>query len=364
MRSRPSIGTLIAIATAGCLSRAAPCDAETSASLATPGPHLGIGLGSYPAISEASAVASRLLTPLAWEGVKRKLTASSTALEPELFDSRQARFTVYVPSRRPEPGYGLLVFVSPSNESSLPGGWAPILDRFGMVFISADGSGNDQKVLERRVPLALAAQDLVRSQLPVDPSRIFVGGFSGGSRVALRIALAYPDLFHGAFLNAGSDAVGNRDAPLPSPALMSMVRGTTRFAFATGHRDEGGLALDNLSIPSLKHWCVANIVARTDHDTGHEVARSQTLDWALRYLTSDSRVRPADACLAARSREMEAALDKVRNAMASSERDRARELLLDLDGQYGGLVRPYSIDLAQRCACGILDNSPGGASVR
>jgi poly(3-hydroxybutyrate) depolymerase len=55
--------------------------------------------------------------------------------------------------------------------------------------------------------LALIAAQNAMAQYSVDPQQVYIGGFSGGSRVALRLALGYPDVFHGALLNAGS---GNR----------------------------------------------------------------------------------------------------------------------------------------------------------
>lgn len=349
-----SQGALTVFATAGFVLLNGP--------LAIPGAHLGVALTDYPPISEATTVVPRLLTPLAWEGVRRKLAATHTALEPELFDKRQARFSVYVPAHRPPNGYAVLVFVSPSNEAELPAGWAPILDRSGVIFVSPSGAGNDQKVLERRVPLALAALALVTSNLMIDRHRIFVGGFSGGSRVALRLALAYPDQFRGAFLNAGSDPIGSRDVALPSSALLSTVQVQSRFAFATGARDEAAQALDGLSISSLKHWCVQNIVVRNDPDTGHDIARAQTLDWALRYLSAAETRSRSEDCATARLSDMHAALDKARMALTGGGSDQARRLILDLDARYGGLAAPFLVDLAERCACGILGEDRRGGN--
>jgi poly(3-hydroxybutyrate) depolymerase len=62
--------------------------------------------------------------------------------------------------------------------------------------------------LERRIPLALLAAHNVMQRYPVDKERLYIGGMSGGSRVALRIALAFPDVFHALLLHSGSDRIG------------------------------------------------------------------------------------------------------------------------------------------------------------
>jgi len=82
---------------------------------------------------------------------------------------------------------------------------------------------NDASTVDRREPLALLAAQNVMAQYPVDPQRVYIGGFSGGSRVALRLALGYPDVFHGALLNAGSDPIGNADVSLPAGGSLPPV---------------------------------------------------------------------------------------------------------------------------------------------
>jgi pimeloyl-ACP methyl ester carboxylesterase len=57
---------------------------------------------------------------------------------------------------------------------------------------------------------------------------------SGGSRVALRLALGFPDVFRGAFLNAGSDPIGDAQTPLPPAELFSRFQEMTRLAARIG----------------------------------------------------------------------------------------------------------------------------------
>src|SRR5208282_4778992 len=69
----------------------------------------------------------------------------------------------------------------------------------------------------------LAAQNIMH-RYTVNPDRVYVAGFSGGSRVAMRLALGYPDLFRGALLNAGSDPIGDALAPIHPRILFSAFR--------------------------------------------------------------------------------------------------------------------------------------------
>ena len=85
----------------------------------------------------------------------------------------------------------------------------------------------------------LAAYNLME-RFHADPDRVFVGGFSGGSRIAMRLALGYPDLFHGVLLNAGGDPLGNAEAgapPLP-PRDLQLADPATRI-----HKENGAAGM-------------------------------------------------------------------------------------------------------------------------
>ncbi|HSS05536.1 MAG TPA: hypothetical protein VLK83_00190, partial [Rhodanobacteraceae bacterium] len=175
-----------------------------------------VTFGDYAAAASSSELARRLLTPLAFERIRPRLASART----EPLDLAQERFVVYVPQGQPPPnGYGLLVFIPPWPEAALPKDWPHVLDRHGMLFVSAARSGNDADTLDRRIPLALLGYENIHKRYKIDPTRTYVGGLSGGSRVALRVALAYPDLFRGALLNAGSDPLGGDGIALPPADL-------------------------------------------------------------------------------------------------------------------------------------------------
>src|SRR6202008_275793 len=96
---------------------------------------------------------------------------------------------------------------------------------------------NEANIIDRREPLALLAAHNIMQRFRVDPERIYIGGVSGGSRVALRIALGFPDVFRGAFLNAGSDPIGDAQVPLPPREVFSRFQEMTRIVYISGQDD-------------------------------------------------------------------------------------------------------------------------------
>src|SRR4029077_12118401 len=98
-----------------------------------------------------------------------------------------------------------------------------------------------------------------------------VGGFSGGSRVALKIALAYPDLFRGVLLNAGSDPIGDTEALLPPDDLFAQFQNSTRLVYVTGSADSPNIQLDSVSRDSMKAWCVFNTAVEIELKVDHDV---------------------------------------------------------------------------------------------
>jgi len=151
----------------------------------------------YSPLSRSLELARRLLTPLANQELNRVSANTHTALREQPVDLSQESFAVYVPPNAPPAGYGLLAFIPPWDKAYLPAGWTYVLDQHGMIFVSASRSGNPQNVVDRRIPLALLGAYNIMQRYPIDQRRVYIGGFSGGSRVAMRVALAYPDLFHG-----------------------------------------------------------------------------------------------------------------------------------------------------------------------
>jgi pimeloyl-ACP methyl ester carboxylesterase len=306
----------------------------------------------YSPLSSSTELLHRLLSPLNSVQIANGLAHSAVALRDQPIDLAQERFTVYVPSHPPTQGYGLLVFVPPWENAMLPRGWAATLDRRGVIFVSAANSGNDANILDRRDPLALLAAHNIMQRFRVDPQRVYIGGFSGGSRVALRLALGFPDVFRGAFLNAGSDPIGDALAPLPSPKLFSRFQEMTRIVYITGENDAVNVDKDAASAQSLLGWCVFDWYAERTPWTGHEVAGPAVLDRALNMLDKHAEPKLArlNNCRLHIDRELGKQFDQANDVLAAGNVDAARNLLNKIDTRYGALAAPRSVDLAARIA--------------
>lgn len=138
---------------------------------------------------------------------------------------------VYVPetydSSKPS---GILVYVSPKPRGQMPNGWRPLFDEENLIFISADQSGN--KVLtKRRMLFAALAPYVLAQTYKIDPSRVYVSGFSGGGKVASIAAIQFANLFTGAIYICGVEFWSNIPPEL-QPRVMS-----NRYVFLTGGRD-------------------------------------------------------------------------------------------------------------------------------
>lgn len=306
-----------------------------------------IHFADYTPLSSNMELARRMLSPLQAAELPKALAQNREKLSEQPVDLSQESFALYVPAREPPQGYGLVVFVSPWDAARLPDGWGPVLDEKGLVFVTAARSGNDQSAVGRREPLAVLAEQNVAHRYHIDPQRIYVAGFSGGSRVALRLALAYPDLFRGAVLNASSDPVGTATVQLPPKDLFLQFQETAHFVYVTGDRDTSRFSWDFASMHSLRDWCVFNVEYQTNNFTAHDIMSPEALSRAL-----DSLAKPIEAdagrlanCRARIDAELESKLQQIRSLISAGNRDGARDLLKDIDTRFGGLAAPQTLEL-------------------
>jgi pimeloyl-ACP methyl ester carboxylesterase len=316
----------------------------------------------YSPLFGTAQILRRVLSPLAREAVRQVLARSHERLGPYPLDLAKERFLVYVPPGPPPAGgFGLLVWVSPSDQAYLPFGWMPQLDRDRVVLVAPERAGNAQAVIGRRVPLVLAAERNIVREYPIDRRHVYIGGFSGGSRVAERVALDYPDVFRGALLDAGSDPLGSADpwggvVTVPRRKLFLRFQSSSHLIYVSGELDTANLASDASSSQSMRDWCVFGVETHEARHLGHEIIDGVTFRRALdRLLGSPLPSDPARlrACRARTESALEAKLGRVRALISRGRRTAARKLLLEIDGRYGGLASPRSIELARHCACGL-----------
>jgi hypothetical protein len=307
-----------------------------------------ITFGDYSPLTGTPEIVRRLFSPLqAWR--TNRLIAQRGDVREQAIELPREKFAVYVPPAAPPGGYALLVFVPPWQHATVPPRWIAELDRRGMIFVTAANSGNETSLLDRREPLALLAAHNIVQRYPIDPGRVYVGGFSGGSRVAMRLALGYPDLFHGALLNAGSDPIGDAQIALPPADLMREFQQSTRLVYLTGKDDTPRLEMDVHSRRSMQEWCVFDIVVQVPR-SGHEPPSAAAFKQGLDALETRANP-PADKIASCRQRheeELNSQLQKVEQALAGDRISEAATMLEQIDARYGGLAAPRSVELMEK----------------
>src|SRR5262249_37992314 len=275
-------------------------------------------------LSRSVEIARRTLPPLTFLAVEHKLLADKTKLSEQPVDLSKEKFSIYIPPGPPPPaGYGLLVFIPPWNDPTHPRIWRPPLDPRGIVFVAADTSGNEMSILERRLPLALLAVENVRARYRIDPNRVYVGGLSGGSRAAEIAALAYPDVFRGALLNAGSEPIDGTGGMYKPPAELYPSFERTRLVYITGDQDEGNLTQDQISQESMHEWCVFDVKVEIALGLAHQSLDAPSLDRALKALEEPRSVDSKElaSCNARIQRELAAQLRDAEAAIARADRE-------------------------------------------
>jgi len=301
----------------------------------TPGLHTDVSFDRVSPLASTAEIIRRTFSPLA----ALRMTAGRSP-SGQSINVAEERFVIYVPARKPPQGYALMVFVAPTDEARVPPGWASVLDDDGVVFVSAERSGNEAKVESRRMPLAVTAAEQVMHDYGIDPSRVLVGGFSGGSRVALRLALAYPDVFRGALLNSDADPIGSAAIPLPPANLFRRFQENSRIFYITGELDPAARSMQAASEASLQSWCVSDVHATAMPHSGHTPADERALSLAL-----DALLEPAPAkhdrlseCRARVQSELASDVQHIEALIASGDKAAARQALTALDAKFGDLA--------------------------
>ncbi len=300
-------------------------------------------------VADASpaAIARRMLSPLVHRALADATTPGRAALQ-AVPQAEPTRHEIRIPRTVGERPLGLLVFVPPTDRFRIPPAWHGPLDEAGLVLVVAHDSGNAQDVLARRVPLALQGVAVAAREHRIDPSRIYVAGFSGGSRVAQMLAVGYPDVFRGALLMAGSDPLGSHRLSVPPAELMSLVQVRSRIVLATGRGDSLALERDRQAAASFRRRCVDGLLVDHASRRGHSLPAAAEFRRGLELLQRPVDAENAGGC---RARLEVHIRDRLARIAADAERGRlddAGAALRAVDIDYGGLAAPATLALAAR----------------
>lgn len=312
-------------------------------------PSKNVTLDTLSPLASAPELTSRLLSPVTQERIAKFREKVDVSLREQTITVGEEPFEVFVPEPGADGKYGLMVFVWPADDIQVPEGWWRVFRDEHMIYVASRRSSNVENIFDRRVPLALHGHEYVRSRYPIDPARVYIGGFSGGSRTAQRVAMAYPDVFSGVFLVGGSDSLGGESGfTLPSAALSQLMQRQTRFVFSTGGNDFPNRAKDSRTRKNLESLCMQGIRSVPQNGVEHWVPDGRGFRRVMNELE-----RPVDqtaegsACMANLARNISAQLDAVAEKVAEGKLDEAQRLLARLDAQYGGLAAPRSVELSR-----------------
>lgn len=198
--------------------------------------------------------------------------AEARTFAPTMRADRKVTFRVRVP---PGPGpHGVLVFVHPASDARPLAGWPDVLDRRDLVYIAAEGFGNDKPGNQRALVALLALKHLSRD-VPLDAGRRYIGGMSGGGKMATQVLARFPSFFNGALCIVGADYV--------SPEARQPAMRAKRVVFVTGDKD-----FNHFDVLSVYKRVVADGLAEPHlmdiHGFGHEYPDAAQLDAALELL--------------------------------------------------------------------------------
>lgn len=246
------------------------------------------------------------------------------------YKSTDQTYELFVPPKYDKrQTWPLILFISPSQNSSAFRNWQQVCQREGVFFAGPHKAGNDTD-MRQRVRIVLDVLDDVRRKYRIDPDRTYIGGFSGGGRVACAIGFSLTELFGGVIpVCAAGDL--RQESWLKHRAIDRLS-----VAHITGERDFNQAEVERFRAPILssvgvrsKVWVIPGM--------GHSVPTGAKLLPVYSWL---------EAGLAAR-RKVAKARPSIRfTADAAPDRDRwsasllaeGKQQLQEVETQYSGLM--------------------------
>jgi predicted esterase len=210
-------------------------------------------------------------------------------------------FRVIIPESYSTNGsWGLLVWISPSDDPMIPADWRTELVKHQLLFVSASRSGNERHPLDR-FRLALDATCNLCRRCKVDRRRIYIGGFSGGARIASMLGVAYADIFTGTLCVCGVNfytdiaALHGQYYPAtftPDLGVLLLGKRSGRFVLLTGEQDENRENTQRVSASGFKREGFRNVLYLEVPGMGHSMPAATVFSTALDYLAGEPGKSP------------------------------------------------------------------------
>jgi len=209
------------------------------------------------------------------------------------YDIKTEKFRVVMPSGySTNESWGLLVWISAEDQARVPPQLVSQLTAHRLLLVSAYKSGNGRHPLDR-FRLALDAKCNMCRTYVIDRKRLYVSGFSGGSRIASMLGVAYGDLFSGTLCFCGVNFFRTvRGSPAeeypatydPAPSALARAKQSGRFALVTGETDPNRLSTKTLSQTGFKRENFKNVLYLEVPGMGHAVPEAAVISKALDFL--------------------------------------------------------------------------------
>jgi len=289
-------------------------------------------------LAERALLAERLLHGYQATRVLALAGARGISLAGPALDPRRERWRVYAPDACHDGPCGVLVWIDPSRDATLPRDWLRVLDAHQMIFVGAHDSGNERDLVDRRVPLALFGLAGIEARHALDQRR-YVAGFSGGGRAASRAAAAFPEAFAGGLYVATADGPGTVDVPLPGGDGLARLRAQRNY-LVVGDLDPVNFQILRDAERAYRRACALDVELAVVRNWSHRRPDGRTLDRALDWLERGPRAAPAahQACSREAESAARAALAPVHTALARGDRAAAKRALLAAHVAWGGMV--------------------------
>ncbi len=150
---------------------------------------------------------------------------------------------VYVPKGYVSDGtWGLLVFDAYWDKFGIPSGWKPICAKRKLLLAVVQDAGNKHHDFWRQAMIAKAYMEM-HAKYKLNRKRIYLVGFSGGSRMASVAAVLFSEVYKGEISNCCADypvlvpPQNNVEGFTVAPRYLRLARQRVRFFLFTGTKD-------------------------------------------------------------------------------------------------------------------------------
>jgi len=170
-----------------------------------------------------------------------------------------------------------------------------LMDKYKMIWVGANNSGNHEYTYGRRIPLALDGAHNMQKLYNIDPNRVYVAGLSGGGRVASITAFHHSDVYSGGIFIIGANywesmlVPGQKNThwrsggPKPRGKYLLRAKKFGRYVLLTGEHD--GNRLQMHTYYEKRYRKILNNVKYIEvPGMGHEVPPAEDFEKALQYV--------------------------------------------------------------------------------